>query len=102
MDMPRISVKVLVLLIIMLICPDVGRNQTHNVRDGNWWIEKEELYKLEYTTGFFDGIELGHKFSYWGVIENQKKEQIRDDATMQKIGGSFQSYTDKYLTDVTA
>jgi hypothetical protein len=24
--------------------------------------------KLNYTVGFFDGMELGNKFSYWGKI----------------------------------
>lgn len=49
--------------VILLITPGVSRERD-TVRDGNWWIDQSEGYKLDYVVGFFDGVELGHKFSY--------------------------------------
>ena len=28
--------------------------------------------KLDYTVGFFDGMEVGNKFSYWGIPNYEK------------------------------
>jgi len=35
-------------------------------RDGNWWRESDGSSKMTYVTGFFDGMDLGYNFSYWG------------------------------------
>jgi len=43
--------------------------------------------------GFFDGMDLGNNFSYWGLA--------KDDSGIDKIIRSYDEYSTKYLKDVT-
>jgi len=62
--------------VILMMNASVASNQVSTIRDGNWWIEQGEAVKLSYMTGFFDGIELGHDFSYWGYMDDYKAKKI--------------------------
>jgi hypothetical protein len=46
--------------------------------------------------GFFDGMELGNNFSYWGILDKSK-----NDPSIGKIASSYDQYVDKYLKSVT-
>jgi hypothetical protein len=65
----KLSTRVGLLLLVLLVCASGTRNQPSDRRDGNWWIEQDETMKLCYMIGFFDGIELGNNFSYWGYVK---------------------------------
>lgn len=81
--------------LMLLLCSTTARNQSHR-RDGNWWRDTSEASRISYMTGFFDGMALGHKFSYWGVMEKDK-----NDPSIGKIVSSYDTYLDKYLNNVT-
>jgi hypothetical protein len=66
-------------------------------RDGNWWRELTTPQRESYLTGFFDGMDLGNDFSYWGMMDDSGK-------TDASVAGAVKSYNimlDKYLKDVT-
>ena len=62
-------------------------------RDGTWWLEQSHSYKFTYLVGFFDGMNLGEKFSYGKYTD--------DKGCVDKVMGSFDFYKDKFLKDVT-
>jgi hypothetical protein len=88
--------KFLFTVLFSLIALSVHAADPRRDRDGNWWrgIGIEE--KTSYTTGFFDGIQLGHKFSYWAFSNDDKKGECLSDVTK-----SFVSFSEKYLQNVT-
>jgi len=55
-------------------------------RDGNWWRTIDASAKYAYMVGFFDGLVLGEKFSYWG------KDGKVDTAYAGKVEESFEKY----------
>lgn len=71
-------------------------SQTSDRRDGNWWISQSRGDKLEYTVGFFDGMVLGHNFSYWAFMDSKNKESCLND-----VSDSYSTYSNKFLSDVT-
>ena len=66
-------------------------------RDGNWWRTLDKTTKNAYMTGFFDGINLGHDFSYWDWASDTK--QYSCFALTQR---SFNNYASRYLSKVTS
>src|SRR5262249_42012742 len=54
--------------------------------------------KLQYVTGYFDGVILGHRFSYWGFFRERQTEPA---ACHGRIQASFTEHWDKYLAKVT-
>lgn len=67
-------------------------------RDGNWWQGIGASQKLSYVVGFFDGMQLGHLFSYWGTADKAGKT----DATLAVgVIGSFSKMNDQYFKNVT-
>jgi hypothetical protein len=65
-------------------------------RDGNWWIRLAKADKAWYVIGFFDGMELGFRFSYWGIKDEKKIGTAFD------VGISYSNYLKKYLSNVTS
>ena len=49
-----------------------------------------------YMTGFFDGMQLGGRFSYWDLVKTKEKDGC-SDAAMQ----SFKTYSEKYAQNAT-
>ena len=80
----------------ILLCAAVARNASDDRRDGNWWRELTKGEKADYMTGFFDGMELGHNFSFWGILDKDE-----NDSAVGKVSGSFTDYTEKYFNHVT-
>ena len=66
-------------------------------RDGNWWRDQTRSEQAMYMVGFFDGMELGHNFSYW---ELPLKDGKRDPVSVM-ILNSYSTMMEKYLKDVT-
>jgi len=69
-------------------------------RDGNWWIYQAKGFKLVYILGFFDGMHLGHKFSYWEFWEDKKKDKAKEKC-LYDVAKSFSSNYKKYFGNVT-
>lgn len=67
-------------------------------RDGNWWINETPANKLNYAVGFFDGMELGHKFSYWGILKDSGNKETPCISDSHK---SFDGFSAKFFSHVT-
>jgi hypothetical protein len=65
-------------------------------RDGNWWTTQTAVTKLDYMIGFFDGIELGHEFSEWGLLKDSAQTPC-----ISSVTSSYGEHIDKYLAHVT-
>lgn len=91
--MKRVWMISLLVLSVGSLAQETGR------RDGNWWMTISPVQKLDYMVGFFDGMDLGHSFSYWGLYnENGKsKDQNCTSATVQ----SYEDYDTKFFKNVT-
>ena len=83
--------------ISLVVIASVSAVCQHERRDGNWWIRQTEVAKLNYMVGFFDGMELGHEFSYWRMVEQHKGTTT----CMSETNESYQSYNSKFLANVT-
>lgn len=68
-------------------------------RDGNWWRELNAPQKAMYVTGFFDGMELGHRFSYWGFAPVATKENMPG---IEKVANSYAKMKLRYMTNVSS
>ncbi|MGA9362845.1 MAG: hypothetical protein WBW16_00570 [Bacteroidota bacterium] len=69
-------------------------------RDGNYWTSEKwfgtRSLKLPYIGGLLDGLQLGHYFSYWGIVSKKLKEDCVGQAVR-----SYDEYFDRYVADVT-
>src|SRR5438132_12618479 len=65
-------------------------------RDGNWWTQRAGPAKLTYVTGFFDGMNLGHDFSYWRFVSKKASASC-----LAQTDDSFNTYSTKYFSHVT-
>jgi hypothetical protein len=66
-------------------------------RDGNWWNEETRGEKLDYVTGFFDGMDLGSRFSYWGILDTYGK----DATCANQALASYNDFDKKFFTNLT-
>jgi hypothetical protein len=66
-------------------------------RDGNWWQNLTGTQKLYTIVGFFDGLSLGGKFSYWKYMNDKDKQEAASLAL-----DSYNDYASKYLARLTA
>jgi hypothetical protein len=82
------------LVLALLLLPTLPLHSSDNRRDGNWWRSQSEAIRLDYMVGFFDGKRLGYNFSYWGFAED-------DSRCVSKVGKSYNSYSDKYFSNIT-
>lgn len=66
-------------------------------RDGIWWGTISDINtKYVYVIGFFDGMELGYRFSYWGIWDKDK-----NSSCIRKVSTSFSDYYNKYFSPAT-
>jgi chloramphenicol O-acetyltransferase len=65
-------------------------------RDGNWWRNLTVSEQSTYMIGFYDGMELGHNFSYWNFLNKKTKETCVADTSE-----SYKTFKDKYAQNVT-
>jgi hypothetical protein len=79
---------------LLFLTAPLARNQQSTRRDGNWWIDQDRTSKLKYVTGFYDGMNLGNKFSYWGLDDPK-------GVVAEKVVGAYSAYSDKYVSEVT-
>jgi len=86
-------VPILFLSVIWSSVPAAGTDER---RDGNWWRTESEVAKLWYVAGFFDGMDLGNNFSYWGIAEQKSKSNCSGQAVE-----SFSALKSRYLKNVT-
>jgi hypothetical protein len=84
------------LLIFVLFALPVLASAEENRRDGNWWREQDRLTRSVYVIGFFDGMDLGHNFSYWAFVKDKKM-----NACMGKVAESYADYGSKFFKNAT-
>src|SRR5262249_18562998 len=72
-----------------------SRNQVNSRRDGNWWQLQNRSSKLDYATGFLDGMDLGHNFSFWAIKNDPKMEAT------SKVAETYTYLLNKYVANVT-
>ena len=65
-------------------------------RDGNWWHDQDRLTRAAYIIGFFDGMDLGHNFSYWKLLKEKEK-----DSCIGEIAESYREHSAKYFNNIT-
>ena len=87
-----------ILLVILLITSST-RVFAEDRRDGNWWMGIQQIGKVHYMIGLFDGSVLGGQFAYWDYAG--AKDPASQAAT-QKALSSFQKYSEKYMVNVTS
>jgi hypothetical protein len=97
----KLAFRILVVLVLVGSAAPISQNQESNRRDGNWWREIDAAGKANYIVGFFDGMELGNRFSFWGVVKDNKAEKTVKDAVTSSVVASYSDYSDKYLSHVT-
>jgi hypothetical protein len=90
----RYSILFTLLLAVGLLPP---ANADDTRRDGNWWRTQSQVAQAMYMGGFFDGMELGHSFSYWELPLKYGKR----DPVSATIVNSYSMMMEKYLKDVT-
>jgi hypothetical protein len=56
--------------LVLLLTGIATHTQTNTTRDGNWWLMQSPLFKVAFVSGFFDGMDLGYDFSFWGIQKN--------------------------------
>jgi hypothetical protein len=99
--MKTFAQRLFLISIVLMLTASIARNQVSTTRDGNWWIEESQPAKLTYITGFFDGMDLGNDFSYWGYVDEYKAKDHDAAIAMAKTTASFDEFSSKYLTNVT-
>ncbi len=90
----KASVTLIALLVFSLSshASDASRG-----RDGSLWRTLTVEQKVTYITGFWDGMELGHSFDLWGLLNRGKEKE----ACAADADESFKTYTDKYGKNVS-
>jgi hypothetical protein len=86
---------------LLSVLPLYVQAQPNSRRDGTWWNERSVGEKYSYVTGFFDGMELGHKFSYWGLLD-ETKDDNQQSSCVTKSFDSYKNYGDKFFNEVTS
>ena len=66
----------LLLIFFVTILPPLSFAD-ENRRDGNWWQAQGKLTRHAYIVGFFDGMELGHHFSFWSFLKEEGTDSCR-------------------------
>ena len=91
MKLTRISLALILLMTSTLSWGETTR------RDGNWWLAGNKPSNLSYVVGFYDGMDLGNRFSCRKYnIDTKKGSDCVDLA-----GVSYQEYVKKYFRNVT-
>lgn len=83
------------LIAVLLLVPAFSTAQDTR-RDGNWWNQESNEHKVYFMAGFFDGMDLGNNFSYWGMSEKGKDGGCDDQAVR-----SYNDQSRKFFPNVT-
>src|SRR5689334_17484506 len=96
MSSARFALPFLVLVSFVSVQADDGR------RDGNWWRDQSQATKASYMIGFFDGMDLGKYFSYWGLPPQSGKGVVdpKVDLVAQVIL-SYEGFLTRFMSHVT-
>jgi hypothetical protein len=87
-----------VVVALLFLC--VAACAENNRRDGNWWNQESAGEKHSYATGFFDGMSLGHEFSYWGMVDNTKDDNHQSPC-LEKAHDSYSDFGKKFFSNIT-
>ncbi len=68
-------------------------------RDGNWWRSQPNTARVYWVAGFFDGMDLGNRFSVWKYLKEGTKEE---QACAKQATVTYQEFSQKYVEHVTA
>lgn len=82
-----------ILVSVAVLFMTVGTTAQGARRDGNWWRDSSPVEKSSFVIGFFDGMHLGHNFSYWGSVT---RGQLQDFKSLD----SFDDYASKFMDNV--
>jgi hypothetical protein len=92
----KITLRTGVTLVALLVCSlSLHASDTRN-RDGNLWRTLTAEQKITYIAAFWDGMELGHEFDLFDLVNRKEKAACAADADK-----SFNTYTDKYAKNVS-
>lgn len=89
--------QLLIMLMLLSLSPSYVHAQNDR-RDGNWWKDLTRSGKLDYMVGFFDGMDLGRDFSYWGMTKDLGD---KPPACAGTAVASFGDMMSKYFTNPT-
>src|SRR5215469_1506360 len=93
----KLWLRVSAVLFVLCLTAPLSRNQEYDRRDGNWWNRLDAVSKPIYVSGLLDGMQLGNKFSVWGI--GQSGGDGKDAAKL--VESAYSEYRAKYLTNVT-
>ncbi len=86
------------IVLSLLLASTVRLNASTDLsrRDGNWWTGETETFKLAYVAGFYDGMDLGNRFSYWDLLKEDTMKSC-----LSRVSTSFSTYEQKYMGNTT-
>lgn len=90
-----VAIQILLLICLLVTLPSLSTAEDGR-RDGNWWNIQDQSARAAYIVGFFDGMTLGQRFSYWSFAKNKKM-----NACLEKVLDSYTEYSSKYFNNVT-
>lgn len=90
-----VAIQILLLICLLVTLPSLSTAEDGR-RDGNWWNIQDQSARASYIVGFFDGMILGQRFSYWSFFKNKKM-----NACSEKVLDSYNEYNSKYFNNVT-
>jgi hypothetical protein len=92
-------IRAIILVYLAVSCSilPVAKADGHR-QDGNWWNRQTGPSKLMYLSGFFDGINMGHRLSVAGLMKSEPAQADTAALTTQ----SFAKLVDRYLKHVTS
>jgi hypothetical protein len=93
----KFCIRLIAIVIVLCFTASLSRNQEYDRRDGNWWNQLDAITKPIYVAGLLDGMQLGNKFSVWGIAQNAA--DCKDAAKL--VDSAYADYRATYLTGVT-
>jgi len=93
----RLAVRLITVVLALCLIVPLSGNQEYDRRDGDWWRGISAVSKAYYLAGFLDGMELGNRFSFWGIDEGGKDSK----SISARVRTSFSDYRSTYLSKVT-
>jgi hypothetical protein len=92
----KIAAQALLSICVLLVLPSLSTAEEIQ-RDGNWWLTQNRLTRCAYLVGFFDGMDLGHNFSY-GTFSKVKKMKV----CIRNMEKSYNDLSAKYFNNVSS
>jgi hypothetical protein len=93
----KLALRVVALAFPLCLTAPLCGNQEYDRRDGDWWGKINAVSKAYYLSGFVDGMELGNRFSFWGIDESDKDSKD----VSARVRSSFSDYHSRYLSNIT-